>query len=85
MREQPESIDTQIAAVQERLTEARARIPAHTTPPGLMAEIDDLERELDRLKRAQAQNVIAGKITECLAEIDDLEEALARLRAAQKG
>jgi chromosome segregation ATPase len=101
MEERPESIDTRIAAVQQRLTEARARIPAHTTPPALMAEIDDLEIELARLKRVRADGEatdLERRLEEARArvpkhdippalmtEIDELEEALAQLRARQEG
>lgn len=101
MGEQPEPIDARIAAVQQQLTEARARIPAHSTPAALMAEIDDLEIELERLKSAQAQGEIADlerRLAEAharvpkhsippalMAEIDEMEERLAQLRAGQKG
>ncbi len=101
MGEQPQSIDAQVAAVQQRLTEARARIPAHTTPAALMREIDDLEIELERLKGVQARDEIAEleqRLEEArarvpkhdispvlMAEIDEMEEALARLRAGREG
>ena len=100
MGDKGRSVEEQIASVQQRLTEARARIPAHTTPPGLMVEIDDLEVELERLKRIQARDEIADlerRLEEARArvpkhdippalmvEIDEIEEQLARLRAAQK-
>jgi DNA repair exonuclease SbcCD ATPase subunit len=99
MNEQAGSIEAQIDAVQQRLTEARARIPAHSTPAALMAEIDDLEVELERLKRVQAQDEIADlerRLAEASArvpkhdippalmtEIDEIEERLAQLRAGQ--
>ena len=55
MDEEGKPIEAQITALRQRLTEARARIPAHTTPPGLMAEIDGLESELERLRHAAAR------------------------------
>jgi len=101
MAEQTERIEAQIDDVQQRLTEARARLPAHSTPPALMTEIDDLEIELERLKRVQAGGQIAEleqRLEEArarvpkhdippalMAEIDEMEETLARLRAGQEG
>jgi chromosome segregation ATPase len=101
MGDQDGSIEAQIVDVQQRLTEARARIPAHSTPRALMTEIDDLEIELARLKRAQAEGRIAeieGRLEEAqarlpkhdispalMAEIDEMEQALARLRAEREG
>jgi chromosome segregation ATPase len=98
--EQDRSIEAQIAAVQQQLTDARARIPAHSTPAALMAEIDDLEIELARLKRVQVEGQTAEleqRLEEARArlpkhdippalmtEIDEMEEALAQLRAERK-
>ncbi|MFL7809996.1 MAG: hypothetical protein AB8I80_15270 [Anaerolineae bacterium] len=101
MSDQDRSIEAQIADVQQQLTEARARLPAHSTPPALMTEIDDLEIELARLKRVQAGGQIAEleqRLAEAqarlpkhdipsalMAEIDEMEETLARLRAKREG
>lgn len=45
-----DAIRDQIAQLQQQLLEARARIPKHSLPPALMAEIDELEEELARLQ-----------------------------------
>jgi chromosome segregation ATPase len=101
MSDQDRSIASQIADVQQQLTDARARLPAHSTPPALMTEIDDLEIELARLKRVQAEGQIAEleqRLKEArarlpkhdippalMAEIDEMAEALAQLRAGRDG
>jgi len=101
MGQEGKSIEAQIASVQQQLTDTRARIPAHTTPRALMAEIDDLEIELARLKRAEVEGQVAAleeRLEEArarlpkhdiplglMAEIDETEEALAQLRAQQGG
>jgi chromosome segregation ATPase len=101
MGDQDKPVEAQIANVQQQLTEARARLPAHSTPPALMVEIDDLEIELARLKRLQAEGQIAKleqRLTEARAripqhdippalmtEIDEMEEQLAQLRAKREG
>jgi hypothetical protein len=36
--------------LEQRLAEANARIPKHDVPAALIAEIDDLEEELARLR-----------------------------------
>jgi len=39
-----------IAEIKNRLADARARIPKHDIPAALMAEIDEWEQELARLR-----------------------------------
>jgi len=46
----PRSVTEQIAELEARLKNARARIPKHSSPPALMVEIDELEEELIRLQ-----------------------------------
>ncbi len=41
-----------IAELEERLADLKARLPAHTTPPSMIAEMDELE---DALLKAQGQ------------------------------
>jgi len=43
----------QIAELEQRLEEARARVPKHDIPPALMAEIDEMEETLARLRAGQ--------------------------------
>ena len=42
--------EAQTAELEQQLEDARARIPKHTPPAALMAEIDELEEELERLQ-----------------------------------
>ena len=52
MTKTPKSMDQQLRDVQDRLENARARIPKHDIPGALMAEIDELEEELVDLQAA---------------------------------
>ena len=69
-----DNLAEQISQVKERLAEARARIPKHTIPAALIAEIDDLEEELARLQALAGADPIEKKIVE-------LEQRLAEARA----
>ena len=46
------SIAARIAELERRLADLKARLPAHTIPPGMIAEMDELE---DTLLEAQGQ------------------------------
>ncbi len=46
------SIAARIAELEEQLADLKARLPAHTIPPGMIAEMDELE---DALLAAQGQ------------------------------
>jgi hypothetical protein len=67
------TLQEQIAQVKQRLADARARVPKHSIPATLIAEIDDLELELERLQ-AQAGNALEARIAE-------LEKRLAETKA----
>lgn len=43
-------LETRIREVERQLADARARMPKHTPPVALFAQIDDLEIELERLR-----------------------------------
>lgn len=45
-------LEQHIAALQARLADLHARLPAHSTPPAMVAELDELDEQLER---AQAQ------------------------------
>jgi uncharacterized coiled-coil DUF342 family protein len=63
-----------LAEVKQQLSEARARIPKHTPPPALMAEIDELEEELARLQEQLRPKSVSE-------QIEELEEQLAEATA----
>ena len=44
------SLQEQIAQIKQRLKDARARVPKHDVPAALVAEMDDLDEELERLR-----------------------------------
>jgi 7,8-dihydro-6-hydroxymethylpterin-pyrophosphokinase len=64
MSEGTRSIQEQIVEVQQRLSNARARIPKHTPPPSLMIEIDELEEELARLEGLVRPKTVDEQIVE---------------------
>jgi DNA repair exonuclease SbcCD ATPase subunit len=68
-----ESLQRQAKELEQRLREARARIPKHDIPSGLMAEIDEMEEELGRLRAPKS-------VKEQIAELEErLQEARARI------
>ena len=40
------SIAARIAELERRLADLKARLPAHTIPPGMIAEMDELEDQM---------------------------------------
>ena len=65
------SIKQQISDVKSQLENARARVPKHDIPGALMAEIDELEEELERLQATE------GKPTSIADQIKQAENQLA--------
>jgi len=50
-------LDERIEQLQNRLKDLKRRWPAHTTPPAMMAELDELEEALEEaLQQKQAQD-----------------------------
>lgn len=52
----PVSLADQIEQAENQLAEARARVPKHDIPSFLMAEIDELEEELEKLQALRDGN-----------------------------
>jgi hypothetical protein len=52
-------LEGEIAGLEARLVDLKARLPAHSIPPGMIAEMDDLDEELAlaraRLKTLQGE------------------------------
>lgn len=44
-----EELNRQLKAVEERIAEARARMPAHSAKPEMMSELIELEDQRERL------------------------------------
>ena len=50
-------MNDRIAELTRQLEELRKRMPAHSIPPAMMAELDDLEEQLaDEIARQQNKN-----------------------------
>lgn len=45
----------EIAALEARLADLKARLPAHSIPPAMMAELDEIEEQLDEAKNRLAE------------------------------
>jgi hypothetical protein len=43
-------LEKEIAALEARLADLIARLPAHSIPPAMMAEFDEIEEQLDQAK-----------------------------------
>ncbi len=43
--------DPQIAELERRIADLKARLPKHSVPPAMLQELEDLEEELARLRR----------------------------------
>lgn len=42
-----------IRELEEQIADMEARLPAHSVPPSMIQELEELEEELERLKAAQ--------------------------------
>jgi len=69
-----ETLAEQIAQVKQRLAEAKARVPKHDVPAALIAEMDELDEELERLQALADADPIESQIAE-------LEQRLAEAKA----
>jgi len=47
----PEEGATRVAELEKQLADLQARMPAHSVPPSMIAELDELEEELARARR----------------------------------
>jgi DNA repair exonuclease SbcCD ATPase subunit len=73
-QENPNSLQTQIAEVKQRLADARSRMPKHDVPAALIAEMDELDEELERLQALAGADPLEAQIAE-------LEQRLKETRA----
>lgn len=51
----PEERKEQIRALEKQIADLEARLPAHSVPPAMINEIEELEEALDRLKTAEKE------------------------------
>lgn len=49
-------MNDRVQELKQRLEDLRKRLPAHSIPPAMMAELDDLEELLEREIRQQQGN-----------------------------
>lgn len=49
---QERDLDRRIRELEARLADLEARLPAHSVPPTMWEELEELEEELARLRRA---------------------------------
>jgi hypothetical protein len=44
---------TRVVELEKQIADLKARLPKHSVPPAMMIELEDLEEELARLKKAE--------------------------------
>lgn len=49
-------MNDRVQELKQRLEDLRKRLPAHSIPPAMMAELDDLEEQLEQEIRQQQDN-----------------------------
>lgn len=58
--DQASMLESEIASLEARLVDLKTRLPAHSIPPGMIAELDELDEELD-LARARLSTLQGEK------------------------
>lgn len=53
------TMDQRIQELEQQIAELKARWPKHSVQPWMLQELEDLEAELDALKRRAEQNHLA--------------------------
>jgi hypothetical protein len=66
-----DNLAKQISDVKQRLAEAKARVPKHDVPAALIAEMDELDEELERLQALADANPLDVKIAELEQRLAD--------------
>ena len=46
---------SQIEELERRIADVKARLPAHSTPPSMMIELDELEDQLAKLRSQEGK------------------------------
>ena len=57
---QRETLKQQIAELEAQLADLKARLPAHTIPPAMIAEFDEIDEALEQAHRQLAAIKSAG-------------------------
>lgn len=70
--------DRRIAELEDRLADARARLPKHDPSSALIAEIDDLDKELAELRQQTAHPTVAEQVALLQARLVDARARLPR-------
>lgn len=59
MKDQAHSVRTNLEAgiqhVQQQIADLKSRWPAHSVPPAMIQQLDELEEELERLQHQSSQ------------------------------
>jgi hypothetical protein len=48
----------QIKEIEEKIADLKARWPAHSVPPGMWQELEELEDELEKARSAEYNNIV---------------------------
>ena len=71
MGKSQEALEKEIKDLTQRLKEARARIPQHDIPPGLMTEVDEMEEDLAALQAQLKPKSLNEQIREVTQKLAD--------------
>lgn len=52
------SIQKQIEELEKKLADTRARVPKHSVPAAVIAQIDELDEELERLRSRKQESLL---------------------------
>ena len=69
--EETTSLQKQIAEVEKRLADTRARVPKHSVPAAVITQLDELDEELERLQSRQ-QEILREQIASTEKQLADV-------------
>ena len=52
-----EQVQAKINTLRRQIADLKKRLPAHSIPPAMMAQLDDLEEQLETLEKAAQDSV----------------------------
>ena len=53
-QDERKNLEGELAALQARLTDLQSRLPAHSLPPALLAELDEIDERLLQIRQRLA-------------------------------
>lgn len=60
MKQDRDEIEREIADLESQLADLKARLPAHSIPPSMILEMDELEDRITTAKKRLARTISTG-------------------------